>query len=965
MEQRIKDLFATAVELPVTERYRFLAGLPTEDRRLREELARLLEADVKNGCGIIDAVEEAAQSLLDQDGVIGSRIGAYRIMDEIGRGGMGTVYLAVRDDDHYEKQVAIKVIRRGMDTDDMLHRFRNERQVLANLDHPYIASLLDGGAAPDGRPFLVMEFVRGAPLDVYCNEEKLDLRGRCRLFLKVCEAVAFAHRNLIVHRDLKPGNILVSNDGVPKLLDFGLSKLLNGESGGRTTVTARPVTPEFASPEMIRAEQITTAADVYSLGAILYELLSGERAHRFVSQGFREVERVVCEVEPPLPSARAQTFRRQLQGDLDAIISMAMRKEPAARYATVDQFAADIERYLNGWPVTARHGDLAYRTRKFLRRNRAAIAVGGLLAGTLIAGATIASIEAKHAAREQIRAEQQRQRAVESQTRAEASQREAEHQRQFAEEQRRQADWQRVTAETQRQLADRRFQQVRQLANKFLLEFHDSIAKLPGSTPARKMVVETGLRYYDTLVKEADRGTNRELLGEIAQGYTRLGDVQGNPYYASLGDLDGALASYRKALALREKISDSTAESVADHMRARVKVAQLLTVKGEVENAVSTLQAAIRSGEQFQTALAVKEALAQAYVAEGDLWNRTGDHAKSIEPYLKHLTLRKEMAQAHPGSPVSDISLAHTKLGDSYARLGRAEDALPHFRIVLPIDQKLAEGDPNSMPRLRKLYVDYFLLGFVIRSNPGLDYSEFGGERAVMETATKIAARMAAADPENSAVHLDVLGSESSLGDWLRNHSEFEEALIHYRKALAAAARHAGGGPPSLSSYDALIQAHHRMASGLREAGQFEESLQYFRIAEEYLTKAEEKNPGLKRFAKRHAEIASGRGRVYQSRGEWKRAIDNFETSIAIFEKSRTKGGPEGEEAVVLQVPLYGMLANCYAALEEWQNAIRSAQCSLSRLEEIAKRRPLLAHEESQRKESMAKLEKWGPQTQR
>jgi len=976
MDQRVKDLFLTAADLPQHERNRFLENACSGDDELRSQLNRLLEADAKNGAGILTAVEQAAQSLFEQDGIIGSRIGAYRVIDQIGRGGMGAVYLAVRDD-HYQKQVAIKLIRRGMDTEDMLERFRHERQILANLDHAFIARLLDGGAAPDGRPFLVMEYVQGDPLDVYCCRQSLSVNQRCELFLKVCEAVSFAHRNLIVHRDLKPGNILVSNDGTPKLLDFGLSKLLDGDGErGRTKVSARPVTPEFASPEMIRAEQITTAADVYSLGAILYELLSGERAHRFANHGFREVERVVCEADPPPAStvARGPALSRQLQGDLDAIISMAMRKEPSSRYATVNQLAADIERYLNGWPVTARQGTVAYRTRKFLRRNRTAFAAAGLFAFTLIAGAAIATVQAKRATREQARAELERHRALESQSLAEASRKEAEQQRRFAEEQRQQADLQRkqadvqrVSAEAQRQLADRRFQQVRQLASKFLVDFHDSIARLPGSTPARKMVVETGLRYYDGLVKETvqqasvDPNANRELLEEIAQGYVRLGDVQGNPYYASLGDLDGALASYRKALALREKTSGSSPTSLNGLMQANVKVAQILTVKGDVATADRMLRNAIGMGERANaTDPTVREALAQAYVAQGDLWNRTGDHNKSIDPYSRHLAIRKQMAQQHPRQPsmLSDISLAHTKLGDAYARMGRAQEALPHFRIVLPIDKGLSASDPNSIPRLRKLYIDYYLLGFVVRTNPELDYSEFGGARKIMETAAAIADQIAATDPDNRAVYMDVMGSHSSLGDWLRDRAQYQEALAHYHQALDAAGKNAANGPPSLGSDDAMVQAHQRMASGLREVGKLDEALEHLRIAEEHLARAEAKSPGLKRLAKRRAEIVSARARVYQAQSDWKRAIEGFESSIALLQEIGRKD-PGAEDTAVTTAPLYGMLANCYAAAGQWAEAIRSAQDAVTRLRTISTRRPLLASEETQRKDYVAKVESW------
>src|SRR5579872_1416136 len=265
---KIQSVFQAAVELPAGQRAAFLDDACADDAAVRAEVETLLAADTKNGESIFAAVEGAAQSVLAGDAVAGSRMGAYRVVREIGRGGMGTVYLAVRADDQFEKRVAIKLIRRGLDTQDVLDRFRHERQILANLEHPYIARLLDGGTSPDGRPFLVMEFVHGEPLDRYCRN--LSIRDRCRLFLKVCEAVAFAHRNLVVHRDLKPGNILVTADGSPKLLDFGIAKILDpGQEEAerdRTLTGMQVMTPDFASPEQVRGEAITTSSDVYSLG---------------------------------------------------------------------------------------------------------------------------------------------------------------------------------------------------------------------------------------------------------------------------------------------------------------------------------------------------------------------------------------------------------------------------------------------------------------------------------------------------------------------------------------------------------------------------------------------------------------------------------------------------------------------------------------------------------------------------
>src|SRR5262249_42036170 len=267
---------------------------------------------------------------------------------------------------------------RGMDTEEVLRRFRHERQILAGLEHPYIARLIDGGATADGRPFFVMEKVEGEPVHVYCRSHRLSVESRLRLFLRVCEAVSYSHRALVVHRDLKPGNILVTAEGVPKLLDFGVAKLLDPSADPGLTATVYgigPLTPEYASPEQVRGLPVTTTTDVYALGAILYELLTGAPAQRFDTHTPVEIDRVVCATEPKRPSMAAE----ELNGDLDNIVLMAMRKESARRYQSVDEFAADIVRYLDGRPVAARQDSFAYRAGKFMRRHRLAITASAVV----------------------------------------------------------------------------------------------------------------------------------------------------------------------------------------------------------------------------------------------------------------------------------------------------------------------------------------------------------------------------------------------------------------------------------------------------------------------------------------------------------------------------------------------------------------------------------------------------------
>lgn len=402
--QKAKQIFQTALDLAEAERTAYIETATEGDGAVKEEVEALLRAHDDAG----DFIEEPAFTAADlfeskpRPSLIGKEIGAYKILSEIGRGGMGVVYLAERADAEYTKKVAVKLIKRGFDTDEIIDRFRNERQILANLEHPNIARLLDGGSTEDGLPFLVMEYVEGLPFNRFCAEQNLDIEERLRLFREVCSAVQHAHRNLVVHRDLKPSNILVDENGAPKLLDFGIAKLLSTASDnnrGQTATNFNVMTPEYASPEQMRGEMVTTATDVYSLGVVLYELLTGNRPFSFHNESLENIVQTVCRSEPLRPSsmivskpgraggmALGANDPRVLRGDLDNIILMALRKEPERRYLSVEQFSGDIRRYQEGLPVIAREDSYSYRASKFVQRNKLAVAAFTGVGVSLVAG---------------------------------------------------------------------------------------------------------------------------------------------------------------------------------------------------------------------------------------------------------------------------------------------------------------------------------------------------------------------------------------------------------------------------------------------------------------------------------------------------------------------------------------------------------------------------------------------------
>src|SRR5437762_2150810 len=417
--KRVEAVFEQALELPQGQRAAFLQENCNSDAEVRREVESLLNSHERAG-NFIDqpSLFFADDTLRDNGSTLQAAelIGSYRIVRELGRGGMGTVYLAERADEKYKKRVAIKLIKRGMDTDAVLRHFRNERQILAGFDHPNIARLFDGGTTDDGLPYFVMEYVEGLPINEYCAAYKISLVDRLKLFREVCAAVSYAHRHTVIHRDIKMSNILVTSEGTPKLLDFGIAKILQPgiESEALMTMTGvRPMTPEYASPEQVRGEPVTTASDVYSLGVVLYELLTGRLPYHFTSRSPSDVAREITNTEPPRPSTVVSNNNQQseitnqkfLRGDLDNIVLMALRKEPERRYQSVEQFSEDIGRHLAARPVLARKDTVGSRAGKFVRRNKVATAAASSVSFSLLSGIVATTWEAQRAKAEKARAE--------------------------------------------------------------------------------------------------------------------------------------------------------------------------------------------------------------------------------------------------------------------------------------------------------------------------------------------------------------------------------------------------------------------------------------------------------------------------------------------------------------------------------------------------------------------------------
>jgi len=664
---RVEELFLTAADLPAEEQAKFLEANCAGDARLFDMVSAMLVSDRRKGSRIQAAVEHEATRLFDSP-LLAERLGAYRVEREIGRGGMGAVYLATRDDDQFHKRVAIKVIKRGTDTAEALARFRDERQILANLDHAYIARLLDAGTTPDGRPFFVMEYIEGLAVDVFCRNHQLDVKARCRLFLKICEAVAYAQRNLVIHRDLKPANIFVTPEAAPKLLDFGVAKLLSPSGGTQTTSSiARPFTPEYASPEQVLGLPVTTASDIYSLGAVLYELLTGHRAQP-VSPGAspKEIERAICETHP----VPVRMLVPGLDSDLDNIVFAAMHKEPDRRYRSVDQLAEDIRRYLESRPIIARKDSLWYRAAKFARRQRFALGAAAAVLASLIGGIVIAFSQAHDAKIARQAAEQNRDIAV-----------------------------------SERQRAEDRLAQIVNMSDRSLSQVYALMERLPGALPARRELVSNTVTFLQDLSREA--GGNQKLQLALAIAYSKLGDIEGDPDSSNIGDFAGAARSYRAAMTL---IGDPgrDADRLVLWVDLQDKISKVLPDLGDFDGAKGMLSRAIEYVESSRilSPATVKRLLGQLYLS---LSRATIELPQAMELARKSLAAAEDAQRLAPADPAVQllVSTAQTQVGFIYVLLDDAKASEPFYSESLKIRERLAREYPNDLVYRRLLRLSY------------------------------------------------------------------------------------------------------------------------------------------------------------------------------------------------------------------------------------------------------------------
>jgi serine/threonine protein kinase len=663
--RRIEDLFHEAADLAPELRDGFLDH-NCPDPELRQEVRALLSQEAKSGSVIAQIVDAICRTPPPPPIEFeGRRAGPYRIVREVGRGGMAIVFEAVRADDQFEQRVALKLAAKAAYSPEFLQRFRHERQLLAQLEHPHIARLLDGGTTSEDIPYFVMEFVEGEPIHRYAARQNLSVPARIGLFCQVCDAVEYAHRNLIVHRDLKPNNILVGN-GTAKLLDFGIAKLIDATAdSGATTIGTMPVTPDYCSPEQIRGERITTLTDVYSLGLVLYELLTGERAQHADISSPLALHRSICETALTPPSERARAagnaaLARVLHGDLDIIVQTAAHKDPARRYASAAALQADLRHYLDHRPILARQDSRLYRLRRFARRNWTGLAAAAVILSTLLGGF--------------------------------------------------------LASRYQAQRAERRFMQVRRIANALMVDVHDAIQHLPASTKAREVVLRTALEYLDSLAGEV--GDDRALQRELAEGYLRVAELTGSASMPSLGRADEAKISYEKAKTVVDRLflaDPGDLDVSVSAIRVYSKYGASLAHGGKTGEASRLLLRAIDVGEgaarRFPNDTKWLPDLTDAY---SDVLEVIEYGSESIRYANRYVELAEHQAGLQPESFDS-----LTRLGVAYSQAGRVlleadtARAVRYFRRNIEAQEKALQLEPENSSQHRNLIMAYANIGDV------------------------------------------------------------------------------------------------------------------------------------------------------------------------------------------------------------------------------------------------------------
>ncbi|MDT7816837.1 MAG: eukaryotic-like serine/threonine-protein kinase [Acidobacteriaceae bacterium] len=736
----IEEIFQGALDRPLAERRQYLAEACRNDPELLREVESLLandgDAESVLRSLVADNVKEITESSVASD--LGSQVGPYLLVRELDSGGMGVVYLAVRSDDHYFQIVAIKMIRKGLETAELVQRFRVERQILATLNHPNIGAILDGGETKDGRPYIVMEYVEGQPITLAGEGRALSIRQRIELFRSLCSAVHYAHQKLIIHRDIKPSNVMVTPEGVVKLIDFGTSKPLEPQAvlsdDNPTESGLRMMTPDYASPEQVQGKQLTTATDIYSLGVLLFELLTASRPYTLRDLSPFEAERVLVEQHSRKPSAApnlSSRSRREIAGDLDTIVLMAMNYDPAQRYLSVQHLEEDLLRYLQGRPIAARTASPLYTFRKVVQRNKMAVLTGLVIAAVLF-GSVLVYLR-------------------------------------------------------QSRKADRRVAQVRTLANSAITDMTDKLQHSSASIETQAALFHSALTYLDELRRST--GNDPRLLLELSRAYVRVGDLEGSPFVANLGNSGTAVTSYQKA---RQTAQEAHARMPGDEStQALIEACQRL---GGIEAFLGNLQEA---HDNYHQGLPLAQSFRQ---------RKPGDSIRKRLLAMDYAGLGDvDLSNLHPDQALQRFSVAFQIFGDSpngdedhdrlliglYRDTGRALNELGKQSQALESDRKaitLAEGAvqryPASVHARRAIFLAEEEIILPLAGRDALNVGDSGQAQVHARKALEIAQMLGGGDSGDVQGPYDLALAYIGMGDSFRQ-TDPEVAAEWYRKSIA------------------------------------------------------------------------------------------------------------------------------------------------------------------------------------
>lgn len=833
MNAEVERLFEAALGVAQGDRAAFLA-LNCPDDVLRREVELLLAHDRGAETFLQHAVSSAAASLA-QDLTLptGERLGPYRILSLIGRGGMGAVYLAERADGKFQQRVAVKLLQAGLASPSMVARFKDECQILASLEHPNIARVMDAGTFESGLPYFAMEYVDGQPIDQYCEQAQLSVSDRLKLVLPVCHAIHFAHQNLIAHRDLKPENILVTTQRVAKLLDFGIARMVTVAPLTTQAPITRIFTPEYASPEQMRGDPVSISTDIYSMGAVLYKLLTGVAPHPIEGKSPVEAMLAICDQDVP----RASRICPKLAGDLDHILHMALRKEPERRYASMEQLAADINRYLEGRPVSASPDSVWYRTGKFVRRHWVGATAMAVILATLTIGITLALWQARR--------------------------------------------------------AQRRFNDVRHLANVFLFDFEKSIHDVSGATKARQLVVSTALDYLSSLSREASGDT--DLTRELAAAYEKVADIQGDPKAANAGKTTDAVTSYQKAIAMRRKLGDTNSAQFQVHLdfaNLLIKLARVERRTGDVDDASRNCQEALSISQQELAShpedRSAMGALADAHAQISFVSLRHNDTREALDQAQQSLQLRQRLFVLAPQdrSVQEALANAYWAIGDLTEQIGQESKAIPYYESSLPLYEQLSTADPTNSNLRRRLMIVLAELG---RDQVMTIPQDRQVGIANMQKAYLIADGAVRADPANAEAVSDLSAICVRYGDSLSHGGRRSEGAKVLQRGVEAASDLVERDPGNREDRVTLAYTHSFLGNFMADGGAINEGIRERKAAADILAKLAVDSPEDSKVVQPQVWNWFRLGELFARKHDWITARRYYSQALQVAEKMAPK----------------------------------------------------------------------------